>query len=268
MSAELGAYALVCGVALGASALTLFSGFGLGTLLLPAFALVFPIEIAVAATAVVHLANNVFKVGLLHRHADWGTVARFGIPGAIATVFGALLLASLVGLPSLFEYTLAETVRRVSPIGLVVGLLILVFAVLELSPRFERRLQFPRKLIPLGGAISGFFGGLSGHQGALRSAVLVRSGLSKEAFIATGVICAVAIDVARVAVYGTTTLAGHAAQVAGSGRIGLVVAATVAAFAGALVGRRLMRKVTMTAIRRLVGTLLMLVGLLLAAGLI
>ncbi len=34
------------------SALTLFSGFGLGTLLMPVFALFFPIEVAVAATAV------------------------------------------------------------------------------------------------------------------------------------------------------------------------------------------------------------------------
>ena len=35
-------YVVVCLVALGASALTLFSGFGLGTVLMPAFALFFP----------------------------------------------------------------------------------------------------------------------------------------------------------------------------------------------------------------------------------
>ena len=48
--------------ALAVSGLTLFSGFGLGTLLMPVFAIFFPIEIAVAMTAVVHLANNLFKV--------------------------------------------------------------------------------------------------------------------------------------------------------------------------------------------------------------
>ena len=43
---------LVVGLAaFGASALTLFSGFGLGTLLLPAFALFFPADLAVAMTA-------------------------------------------------------------------------------------------------------------------------------------------------------------------------------------------------------------------------
>ncbi|MEM6640395.1 MAG: sulfite exporter TauE/SafE family protein, partial [Pseudomonadota bacterium] len=39
-------YLLVCTVALVASALTFFSGFGLGTLLVPAFALFFPAPLA------------------------------------------------------------------------------------------------------------------------------------------------------------------------------------------------------------------------------
>jgi len=40
----------------------LLSGFGLGTLLLPVFALFFPLPVAIAATALVHLANNFFKL--------------------------------------------------------------------------------------------------------------------------------------------------------------------------------------------------------------
>ena len=45
-------FLIVCITALLASGLTLFSGFGLGTVLLPAFAIFFPIEVAVAMTAV------------------------------------------------------------------------------------------------------------------------------------------------------------------------------------------------------------------------
>jgi uncharacterized membrane protein YfcA len=65
------------GTALAASLLTLISGFGLGTLLLPVFALFFPLELAVGMTAVVHLLNNLFKFGLLWRAVDrqvayWG----------------------------------------------------------------------------------------------------------------------------------------------------------------------------------------------------
>ncbi len=50
-------------VALLASLLTFFSGFGLGTILLPVFALFFPVDIAVALTAIVHLLNNLFELG-------------------------------------------------------------------------------------------------------------------------------------------------------------------------------------------------------------
>ena len=40
--------------------LTFFSGFGLGTILMPVFAIFFPIDIAIALTGVVHFANNLF----------------------------------------------------------------------------------------------------------------------------------------------------------------------------------------------------------------
>lgn len=60
-----------------------------------------------------------------------------------------------------------------------------------------------------GGTISGFFGGLSGNQGALRSAFLLKAGLSKKAFVATGVVSAVIFDAVRLMVYGTTMLAGQ-----------------------------------------------------------
>ena len=73
-------FALVIIAAALASGLTMFSGFGLGTLLLPVFALFFPVELAVAATALVHGANNVLKAGLLGKLADLGIVLRFGVP--------------------------------------------------------------------------------------------------------------------------------------------------------------------------------------------
>jgi uncharacterized membrane protein YfcA len=85
-------YIVICIVALVVSGLTLFSGFGLGTLLMPAFALFFPVEIAVGATAVVHLANNIFKAVLVGRKADFGIVLKFALPAAAAAVLGALLL--------------------------------------------------------------------------------------------------------------------------------------------------------------------------------
>jgi uncharacterized protein len=45
---------IIAVVAAFASALTLYSGFGLGTILLPAFALFFAAPLAVATTGIVH----------------------------------------------------------------------------------------------------------------------------------------------------------------------------------------------------------------------
>ncbi|MDH0316808.1 TSUP family transporter [Aeromonas caviae] len=75
--------------ALLTSGLTLFSGFGLGTILMPVFALFFPLPLAIAATAVVHLANNLFKFGLMAKKADWPVVAKFSVPAAITATLGA-----------------------------------------------------------------------------------------------------------------------------------------------------------------------------------
>ena len=73
-------YIVICLASLAVSGLTLFSGFGLGTVLTPVMALFFPIETAVAVTAVVHFANNLFKFGLIARQADWPVVAKFSMP--------------------------------------------------------------------------------------------------------------------------------------------------------------------------------------------
>ena len=61
---------LICLVAFIAAALTLFSGFGLGTILMPVVAIFFPVPIAVAVTAIVHLLSSLFKLALLWRRVN------------------------------------------------------------------------------------------------------------------------------------------------------------------------------------------------------
>jgi len=259
-------YAVVSGVALLVSALTLFSGFGLGTLLMPAFALFFPVPIAVAATAVVHLANNLFKVALVGRKADPAVVRRFALPAAVAAMIGAELLNLFATLGPLATYQLGGESREVSAVKLVVAALMIVFALFELLPRFQA-LAFHRRYLVAGGLLSGFFGGLSGHQGALRSAFLLKAGLDKEAFIGTGVVSAVVVDAARLLVYGAGFDASKFGHL-GSSLAGLVVVATVAAFLGSFIGARLIDRVTLRSIQLLVGGLLIAVALGLGTGLV
>ncbi len=255
--------AVVCLVAAVAAGLTLFSGFGLGTLLMPAFALFFPVTEAVAATAVVHLANNLFKLGLVGRDADRRTVLVFGLPAAGASVLGAACLTLVARAPVLAEYDAGGITARMTVVGTVVGIVMIAFAALELSPRFDR-LAFGREHLAVGGVVSGFFGGLSGHQGALRSAFLVRLNLDKRAFLGTGVVSAVLVDAARLSVYGAAW-AGDARRF---GAWGLLAAACGAACVGSFLGSRLFAKVTMRSVRWVIGVMLLVIGAGLASGLI
>lgn len=257
---------LIIGLAAGlASALTLFSGFGLGTVLTPVFALFFPVPLAIAATALVHFANNLFKLGLLARQADWRVVVRFGLPAALAAFAGALLLERFDRLPPLFAYSWAGTTHEVTALKTVIGGLIVVFALLELWPRFQA-LAFPARYLPLGGALSGFLGGLSGHQGALRSAFLIKLGLSKEAFVATGAVAAAIVDLSRLLVYGTGFLAEHLTR---SRELLLpVTVGALCAFAGAVLGARLLKKITLQTVQRVVAGMMLLIGVGLVTGLL
>jgi uncharacterized membrane protein YfcA len=138
---------------------------------------------------------------------------------------------------------------------------------LEVAPGFEK-VSFDPKYIPVGGLLSGFFGGLSGHQGALRTAFMIRLGLPKEVFIGSMVVSAVAVDVSRLLVYGSTFFERDFAILRQGGGIGLVVAGSLAAFLGAFIGSRLLKKVTMRGIQTAVGSMLFLLSMALGAGLI
>ena len=248
--------------ALLASCLTLFSGFGLGTLLMPVVAIFFPLDVAIAMTAMVHFSNNVFKLGLMGLNADRGVVLRFGVPAIVASMLGALLLTQLSHLAPIHEYALAGSTHSIMPVKLVVGAIIIVFVALELSPSFAA-ISFGRKFLPVGGCISGFFGGLSGHQGAFRSMFLIKAGIGKEQFIATGVVLAVMVDVTRLLIYGWEA----SASPVNVDKL-LVGIATVAAFAGAFIGSRLIGKLTIRTIQLIVSALLVVVALGLITGLL
>ena len=233
------------------SGLTLFSGFGLGTVLAPVMAIFFPVETAVAMTAVVHFANNLFKLAFFGRAANFSVVIRFGIPALLASLAGAWLLVRVSDMQPIFGYFLFGHQMEVSPVKLLVGLLIAFFAVLELRPGKGSK-PYPPSWLPLGAVVSGFFGGLSGNQGAFRSAFLLGAGLTKETFIATGVVLACLVDASRLTIY-----AGMAGSEMISGNLGLIVTATLSAFLGAFIGARVLKKITIKTVRVLVGIMLL-----------
>jgi uncharacterized protein len=255
-------YFIIAITSLFASLLTFFSGFGLGTILLPLFALFFPLPIAVALTAIVHLLNNLFKLALVGKHINFKIALRFGIPSVIAALGGAWLLREISQPIILARYELNGKLFHITLINVVLATLMIFFALYEIIPYFKK-LTFGKDKLVIGGLLSGFFGGLSGHQGALRSAFLIRYNLSKESFIATGVIIACSVDIVRLIVYGT---AFNMALLRENANILLV--AILFAFSGAYAGSKLVKKVTLNFVQLLVSILLIVIAVLLGAGII
>lgn len=249
-------------VAFLVSILTFFSGFGLGTLLAPVFMLFFPVEQAIALTAVVHFCNNLFKLLLVGRNANKEVLLRFGVTAVLGAFAGALLLFAMSDLPALFSYELAGKQFDVYPVKFVIALLLIAFALMDIVPAFER-VQFGKDKLVVGGLISGFFGGLSGNQGALRSAFLIRAGLSKEAFIGTAVVVSTFVDLTRLGIY-----AGRMQAADFGADLPVVVVPTLSAILGAYIGHKLLKKVTLDFLKITVAIMLLLISIALGAGFI
>lgn len=255
-------YFVITLVAFVSSGLTFFSGFGLGTILLPVFTIFFPVEIAIGLTAIVHFLNNFFKLFLVGSRADWKTVWRFATPAIPFAWLGAYILTQIGEQPSLADYQLFGKSYEILPLKLCISFLMIGFALMEIIPSAKNWTVDP-KYLSIGGMLSGFFGGLSGHQGALRSAFLARAGLNKESFIGTGVVIACCVDVTRLRVYGIKISKAFI-----STHMLLLITACSAAFIGAFVGNQWLKKTSIDLIQKIVAILLFIMALLIGLGVI
>jgi uncharacterized membrane protein YfcA len=256
-------YIFIALTAFAGAGLTFFSGFGLGTLLTPVFAIFFPLEVAVALTAIVHLLNNLFKLYLVGNQANKSIVKIFGIPSVLAAFAGAYCLERLGNHHQpLFTHILFGKTCDVTVLGIVMGILLVIFALFEILPSLSK-LSFDKRFLPVGGLLSGFFGGLSGHQGALRSAFLMKLGLEKNVFIGTGVAIACLIDFSRLTVY-----FNKSTHLTNLSHLGILTTATFSAFAGAYLGNKFLKKMTISTLQYIVAGALMLFGLGLIVGII
>lgn len=139
-----------------ASILTFFTGFGLGTALLPALLLVCPLSTAIAVTALVHLINNLFKLTIVGKYASKRILLKFGLPALLAAPAGACFLFSLQDLPAICQFRIMGHSFQILPVKFVIAILIAGFAFLDLTRSAEKWL-LSTKWLALGGLASGFF---------------------------------------------------------------------------------------------------------------
>lgn len=171
-------------VAIVAGAVAAVSGFGIGSLLTPVFAGRYGTKLAVAIVSVPHLLATAARFSRLRQHLDRRVFLNFGILSAAGGLAGALLNAH----------------ANSRSLAIVFGCL-LVFAAISGLTGFIDRLRFGPRIAWLAGGLSGFFGGLVGNQGGIRSAALLGFDIRKEALVATATAVALIVDGARMPVY-------------------------------------------------------------------
>lgn len=166
------------------AALTVPAGFGLSTMITPVILILMPPHEAVAVVAVIHGIHNGVKYAVLKEHLDLDAVKKYGI----WLVIGAIIGASLQGM-------VPE-----DPLLIVIGIFLITLPLLSLSEGWTGY-RIPEANDRIGGFGSGFMGGLSGHQGALRAMFLKRRLSDKMAYAATASVLALCVDLSRIPVY-------------------------------------------------------------------
>lgn len=215
---------------------------------------------AIAGTAVVHFLNNVFKFLLMRKSVNWKVLLPFGLAAVPAAFLGAYLLTQFDNKDvHIASYMIGDRTFDILLLNVVYAAVLIAFALIELIPSWS--LAFSKQRLWVGGVISGFFGGLSGHQGALRTAFLIKYNLPKEVFIATGIVVALIVDVVRITVY-SSKYELHTLEDSWV----YIVISLAAALVGAITGRLLLKKIKMRALTTFISLVMILFGLALIGG--
>jgi len=220
-----------------AGAIASVSGFGIGSLLTPVFAVQVGTKLAVAAVSIPHLTATALRFWIMRRHIDRRLLASFGLMSAAGGLMGALLHTT-VDSPAL---------------TIVFGGLLIFTGGLGLTGLSER-MRFRGWMAWVAGTISGVLGGMVGNQGGIRSAAMLGFDVPRQAFGATATAVGLIVDVARMPVY----FAARGDEIAPLWPT--LLAATLGAIVGTLVGERLLRSIPETIYRRLVSALVLALG--------
>jgi len=214
------------------------AGFGSSALLIPVAFSFFDLRTAIFLVACFHLFNNLFKIRLFWKKIDFRTFFNFGIPSICFAFGGAALIAIL----------------PIDVISKILAVFLIMYAVYSL---FKPKLAVKKSqwTAILGGSLSGFFAGLIGLGGAIRSSFLVAFDFPKEVYVATSAMIAVVIDFTRIPTYILT------GSVQARSELYLIPFLIVSAYFGVKLGKILLSRIDQQTFRRIVSIALLLVGL-------
>lgn len=216
------------------------AGFGIGSFLIPLVSIQTGAKFAIALMSLPHFIGNSVRFWLLKSKINRRILIRFGLLSAAGGLIGALIHVFFVSnvLQIIFSSML-----------ILAGIL----GVLQVS----ERLRLGKLSGSIVGFASGFFGGLVGEQGGIRSVALLGFDIEKEAFIATATATALIVDIVRMPIY----------FIAGFGQVNeflpIIVLSSTAVIGGTLAGKSILKQIPQELFKRLVSFLILLLGILL-----
>lgn len=229
---------LVTFLSIVANSVGMISGFGIGTIMTPLLVLFMPFYQAIVLVAIIHWFHDIWKLVFFHKKIDWELFLYFGLPSIFASMLGALLV------------TPAQSDILSALLGLfLIGTVTMIFCI----PNFELANNWINGLI--GGSITGFFAGIFGIRGAIRSVFLVGMNVYKDTVIGTTGIISLCLDSARLLVYYLRGLHLETDLYWG------LLAFVPASFIGSYIGQHLLGKISQGYFRLLVSIFLIIVGI-------
>jgi uncharacterized membrane protein YfcA len=220
-----------------AGAIASVAGFGIGSLLTPMLVPALGTGLAVVAVALPHAAGTALRLWRLRAWIDWSLLRGFGVASAGGGLLGALMHGRLSG----------------TVLARVFGCLLILSGLAGLVG-WTTRVTLDRGPALFAGGLAGFFGGLVGNQGSIRSAALLTFRLPPRGFVATATAVALLVDAARLPVYLAQSTAILREQPA------LIAVLTGGVIAGTLIGEPILRRIPEPVFARVVGVLLLALG--------
>ncbi|MDX1535374.1 MAG: sulfite exporter TauE/SafE family protein [Candidatus Spechtbacterales bacterium] len=210
------------------------TGFGSSTVMLPVLLSFYPLPEALLLAGLVHIFNDVWQVLFFKDGLRWRLILEFGLIGALATFVGARLV-----------FVIPESILNTA-----LGLFFVAYVVfIFMHSKFK--VKHRERTASIGGIVSGFFAGISGLGGAIRSAFLLAFNLPKEAYVSSIGAIALLTDGVRTAAYymGGARLSDALLQ-------GLILF-IVMSFVGAKFAERFIHKISQDKFRAIVAVFLL-----------
>lgn len=214
------------------------TSFGTSTFMVPVLGFFYPIGVTLLFTGIVHWFGNIWKMFFFRSGKKWGLIFLFGIPGIIASYFGAKLV------PGISEVLLSR----------LLGIFFMIY-VIFLFKNQNWKIPASKPVAITGGVLSGFSSGIFGVGGAIRAAFLTAFNLKKEVFIFTAGAIGLFIDSGRVAKY---FLDGITME---NKMLIALAFAIPSSFLGGYVGKKISDKIPQAAFRNVIAVALLLMAI-------